>query len=69
MKRNRIKEYAYNSGLYFSGEKIFRNTMIGYAYEIYIPGKGFFQADTLEGIYKAVKQYRKAIEQYRRENK
>jgi hypothetical protein len=60
MTIKRVKQAAYLRGIYFNGEKKFRNTFIGVAYEIYTPGgRGFFQADTLEGLYKEIMKYNK----------
>lgn len=53
MTIKRVQQAAVVRGLYFDGRKIFRNSMVGVAYEIYTP-TGFFQADTLDGIYKKV---------------
>ena len=55
MTIKRVQTAAWIRGAYFDGVKRFRNTMIGYAYEIYSPsGRGFYQADTLDGIYKYI---------------
>ena len=51
MTIKRVREAAYIRGIYFDGEKRFLNCCVGYGYEV-MTGKGFFQADTLEGIYK-----------------
>ena len=59
MKIERVQQAAYLRGIFFDGVKTWRNSMSGYAYEIYLPGKGFLQADTLQGIYKAVMKYEK----------
>lgn len=58
MSIKRVKDAAYARGMYFDGEKRWRNSMIGYGYEIYTP-EGFFQADTLDGIYNVVMSFEK----------
>ena len=58
MSIKRVKAAAYARGMYFDGEKRWRNSMIGYAYEIYTPD-GFRQADTLDGIYNVVMGFKK----------
>lgn len=60
MTIKRVKQAAYIRGIYFDGVKKFRNNLIGVAYEIYTPnGRGFFQADTLTGLYKEIMKYNK----------
>lgn len=60
MTIKRVQAAAWARGIYFDGEKRFRNTMVGYAYEIFTPnGRGFFQADTLDGLYKKIMQFPK----------
>jgi hypothetical protein len=60
MTIKRVKTAAYIRGIYFDGLKVWRNNMVGYAYEIYTPdGRGFYQADTLQGIYNKVMTYKK----------
>lgn len=60
MTIERVKQAAYIRGIYFDGVKKFRNNFVGVAYEIYTPnGRGFFQADTLTGLYKEIMKYDK----------
>ena len=59
MTIKRVKAAAENRDLYFSGKKAFLNSMVGAGYEIYIPNKGFFQSDTLTGIYEEIMKYPK----------
>lgn len=60
MTIKRVQAAAWLRGIYFDGEKKFRNSMIGNAYEIYTPnGRGFFQADTLTGVYRKIMEYPK----------
>ena len=60
MTIERVRRAAELRGIYFSGEKKWRNSMVGYAYEIHSPsGWAFFQSDTLEGIYRKVMEYPK----------
>ena len=58
MSVERIQRAAAIRGMKFSGEKKFRNTWAGYSYEIFSPsGRQFVQADTLDGVYRFVKQF------------
>lgn len=60
MTIERVQRAAELRGIYFSGEKRWRNSTVGYAYEILSPnGYGFFQADTLEGLYRYVMRFGK----------
>ena len=60
MTIERVQRAAELRGIYFSGEKKWRNSTVGYAYEVFSPnGYGFFQADTLEGIYRKIMEYPK----------
>ena len=60
MTIKRVQAAAWLRGIYFDGEKKFRNSMVGNAYEIYTPnGCGFFQSDTLDGLYKKIMEYPK----------
>lgn len=59
MTIKRVKMAAENRNLYFSGKKSFLNSMVGAGYEIYLPGKGFFQSDNLESIYRVIMEYPK----------
>lgn len=63
MSTKKVKRAAQLRGIYFDGEKLWRNSMVGYAYEIYTPtGRGFFQSDTLDGLYREIMQYDKRKE-------
>jgi hypothetical protein len=56
----RIQKAAALRGMTFTGEKKFRNTWAGFAYEIFSPsGQNFIQSDTLSGIYEFVMHYPK----------
>lgn len=58
MKIERVKKAAELRGIYFEGRRRWRNNTVGNAYEITTPnGRGFFQSDTLEGIYREVMKY------------
>jgi hypothetical protein len=60
MTIKRVQAAAYIRGIYFDGIKKFRNTFVGFAYEIYTPdGRGFYQSDTLTGLYKKIMEYPK----------
>lgn len=60
MTIKRVQNAAYLRGIYFSGEKKYRNSMIGFGYEFFTPnGRGFFQSDTLTGIYRKIMEYPK----------
>lgn len=60
MTIKRVQAAAWLRGIYFDGEKKFRNSMIGNAYEFYTPNRrGFFQSDTLTGVYKKIMEYPK----------
>lgn len=60
MTIQRVKQAASIRGIYFDGIKKWRNNMVGCAYEIFTPdGRGFFQSDTLSGLYKKVMEYKK----------
>ena len=60
MTIERVENAAWLRGIYFDGVKRFRNSMVGCAYEIYSPdGRGFYQADTLRGMYDYIMQFPK----------
>lgn len=60
MTIERVQRAAELRGIYFSGEKKWLNSTVGYGYEIHSPsGWNFFQADTLEGIYRKIMEYPK----------
>lgn len=56
MTIERVKKAAARRGIYFDGEKTWRNSTIGYAYELSI-GWRFVQCDTLEQCYKILQAY------------
>lgn len=63
MTIKRVQEAAWLRGIWFDGEKKFRNSMVGCAYEIYTPsGRGFFQSDTLTGLYRKIMEFPKIQE-------
>ena len=63
MTKERVKQAAYIRGIYFDGVKRYRNCMVGCAYEIYTPnGRGFYQADTLAGLYNYIMTFEKIKE-------
>lgn len=53
MTIDRVKRAASIRGLFFDGKKCWRNSMIGYGYEIYTGGR-FIQFDSLNGVYQFV---------------
>lgn len=57
MTIKRVQIAAARRGIYFDGTKKFRNTMVGYAYSVHTPYSGFFQADTLDGLYRKIMEY------------
>lgn len=60
MTVERVRRAAELRGIYFSGEKKWLNSTVGYGYEFYTPnGYGFRQADTLDGAYRAVMRFKK----------
>lgn len=60
MTIERVKQAAWIRGIYFSGEKLWRNCTVGYAYEFYTPnGRGFMQCQTLYGAYREIMKYPK----------
>jgi hypothetical protein len=63
MTIKRVQQAAAIRGIYFDGIKAFRNTMIGTAYEVFTPnGRGFIQADTLQGLYNAIMKFERITE-------
>lgn len=63
MTKDKVKRAAEARGIRFDVKKKWLNSQIGYGYEFYTPnGCGFRQADTLEGIYRAVMEYPKIKE-------
>lgn len=54
----RVKRSAEVRGIYFSGEKKWLNSTVGYGYEFYAHGH-FYQADTLEGSYRQIMRFSK----------
>lgn len=60
MTIKRVKDAAHLRGIYFDGVKKYRNSMVGYAYEVFSPnGRGFYQADTLADLYKHIMTFKK----------
>jgi len=60
MTIKRVQAAAWARGIYFDGEKRFRNNTVGVAYEFFTPnGSGFYQADTLTGIYRKIMEFPK----------
>ena len=58
MSIKQVKDAAYRRGIFFDGEKKFRNCTVGVAYEVFSPnGRGFFQADTLDGLYRHIMSF------------
>lgn len=56
----RVKRSAEVRGIYFSGEKKWLNSTVGYGYEFFSPsGYRFFQVDTLEGSYRQIMRFSK----------
>lgn len=60
MTIERVQHAASIRGIYFNGEKKWRNNMVGYAYEFFTPnGTGFRQSDTLNGAYRQIMEFPK----------
>lgn len=60
MTIKRVQQAAAIRGIYFDGERKWRNNMVGYGYEIFSPnGRGFVQSDTLEGIYRYIMKFKR----------
>ena len=60
MTIQRVKASAEARGIYFDGLKKWRNNCVGFAYEIFSPsGGGFFQAQTLQGLYNYIVKFPK----------
>ena len=58
MTIKRVQKAAEIRGICFDGIKKWRNSTVGFAYEIFTPnGRGFFQTDNLESLYKEIKKY------------
>ena len=58
MTIKRVKRAAELRGIRFDGKKTWRNNTVGYVYEVFPPGgRGFFQADTLEGMYRYIMEF------------
>lgn len=58
MTIKKVQKAAALRGIYFSGEKKWLNSTVGYGYEFWTPnGTGFRQADTLEGSYRQVMEF------------
>lgn len=63
MTKDKVKKAAALRGIRFDTKKKWLNNTVGYGYEFYTPnGYGFRQADTLEGIYRAVMEFPKIVE-------
>lgn len=58
MTKEKVKRAAELRSIYFDGIKKWRNSTVGYGYEVLTP-KGFIQADTLNGLYKEIKEFEK----------
>lgn len=62
MTIERVKQAAWLRGMHFDGRKSFRNTMVGCAYSVVTPnGRGYIQADTLDGLYRVIMEYPKVV--------
>ena len=59
MTKEKVRRAAELRGIYFDGVKKWRNSMVGYGYEINLLDGGFMQADTLDGIYRTIMKYNK----------
>lgn len=58
MTIKRVQKAAEIRGIYFDGIKKWRNSTVGIAYEIFTPdGRGFFQTDNLDSLYREIKKY------------
>ena len=57
MTKERMMKAAARRGIYTNGEKRWRNTMVGYAYELSI-GWRWAQCETLEQCYRIIQEYK-----------
>lgn len=58
MTIKKVQKVAERRGIYFDGIKKWRNTTVGIGYEIFTPnGRGFFQTDNLDSLYREIKKY------------
>lgn len=58
MTIKKVQKTAERRGIYFDGIKKWRNTTVGIGYEIFTPnGRGFFQTDNLDSLYREIKKY------------
>ena len=57
MTKKQVADACYIRGIYFDGEKKFRNTMVGSAYSVNLPDGGFCFSETLDSLYKVIKNY------------
>ena len=63
MTIKQVQRAASLRGIYFTGEKKWLNTQVGYGYEFFTPnGTGFRQSDTLAGAYKQIMEFDKIKE-------
>lgn len=58
MTIKRVVKAAALRNIYFDGKKRWLNNMIGYGYEV-LTYKGFYQADTLQGLYDFIMTFEK----------
>ena len=56
MTIKRVQRACAIRGIWFDGIRRWQNNVIGYGYSVNIPTGGFRQADTLDGLYKAIKE-------------
>ena len=58
MTKERVMKAAAIRGIRFYPQKRWLNNTVGYGYEFFTPnGRGFRQADTLDGIYKEIMEF------------
>lgn len=58
MTIKRVQRAAEIRGIYFYENKKFLNSTVGVGYEILTPdGRGFFQTDNLDSLYREIKKY------------
>ena len=58
MTIKRIQRVAEIRGIYFDRIKKYRNNTVGVGYKIFTPdGRGFFQTNNLDSLYREIKKY------------
>ena len=58
MTIKRVQRATEIRGIYFDRIKKFQNSTVGIGYKIFTPdGRGFFQTDNLNSLYREIKKY------------